>query len=261
MAAAQDTRRIRYQSFTDPEVDAPYFSRLADRLPGIAGPGFGIEARGMSPGERYLHRISELRCSVQAVRGAIAAEREGCAAYVIGHFQEPGLAEARAAVGIPVIGLGEAAMLHACTLGRRIGLVTISPVFVAYHEEQIVRYGLQQRVVAVRAVETQVADYNEAFTDPEVYRRLKDGFARQVKPMLDLGVDVIVPAGGYPMLLFGREHGFEVGGAVVLDGLPVAVLAAETAVRLRELNGTGASRTPGQALPSREALEEFLGSG
>jgi Asp/Glu/hydantoin racemase len=46
---------------------------------------------------------------------------------VIGHFHEPGLAEARSAVRIPVIG---ATMLHACALGRKIGLVTTKPVFV-----------------------------------------------------------------------------------------------------------------------------------
>lgn len=259
MAAAQGTRRIRYQSFTDPEVDSPYFSRLAIRVPELAGPGFDVEVQGMVPGDRYLHRLSEMRCSVQAVRAAIEAERDGCAAFVIGHFQEPGLSEARAAVSIPVIGLGEATMLHACTLGQRIGLVTISPVFVPFHEEQVLRYGLDRRVVSVRAVETQVADYNRAFTDPDLYRRMKEDFSRQVEPMLELGVDVIIPAGGYPMMLFGREHGFEIGGALVLDGLPVTVLAAETAIRLARLNGTGASRTPGQALPPPAAVEEFLG--
>lgn len=258
--AVQETRRIWYQSFTDPEVDAPYFSRLAERIRDVAGPGFDVVAHGISPGDRHLHPLSEMRCAVQTVRNAVRAEREGYEAFVIGHFPEPGLSEARAAVGIPVIGLGESAMLHACTLGRRIGLVTISPMFIPDHQEQIVRYGLERRVVAVRAVETQVADYNRAFTDPETYRRLKEEFSYQVEPLLELGVDVIIPSGGYPMMVFGREHGFEVGGAVVLDGLPVAVLAAETAIRLRRRNGTGASRTPGQALPPPEAVEEFLAS-
>jgi allantoin racemase len=86
---------------------------------------------------------------------------------------------------------------------------------------------------------------------------MREDFVRQVKPMLELGVDVIIPAGGYPMLLFGRERSFTIEGAVVLNGLPVAVAAAETAVRLRRLNGTGTSRRAAYALPVPEAVEEF----
>ena len=52
-----------------------------------------------------------------------------------------------------MIGLGEATMLHACTLGRKIGLVTINPVFIPYHEDQIAAPRAPARVVAVRAVE------------------------------------------------------------------------------------------------------------
>ena len=158
---------------------------------------------------------------------------------------------------IPVIGLGEATMLHACTLGRKIGLVTINPVFIPYHEDQIARHGLAERVVAVRAVEAQVEDYNRAFEDEAEYRRMRDDFVRQIEPMLELGIDVIVPAGGYPMLLFGRESSFTVEGATILNGLPVAIAAAETAVRLRRLNGTGTSRRASYALPVPQAVEEF----
>ena len=81
------------------------------------------------------HRITELRCAVEAVRNAIRAEREGYDAFVLGHFQDAGLWEARAAVRIPVVGLGESAMLHACTLGRSIGLITIDPLFLPIHAD------------------------------------------------------------------------------------------------------------------------------
>jgi allantoin racemase len=249
--------RLWYQSFTDPEVDAPYFGRLGDFVCSVAGPGFEVHPHGIQPGDRYLHPITEFRCAAQVITNALSAQEQGYAAFVIGHFQEPGLREARAAVDIPVIGLGEATMLHACTLGRRIGLVTINPVFIPYHEDQIARHGLAERVVAVRAVEAQVAEYNQAFDDRAEYSRMRDEFVRQVEPMLELGIEVILPAGGYPMLLFGREPTFTVEGATILNGLPVAVAAAETAVRLRRLNGTGTSRRASYALPSPQAVEEF----
>ncbi len=134
-------QRVWYQSFTDPNVDAPYYNRLRDYISRVTPAGATVDVRGIQPGDRYLHPLSELRCSAQAIRNALAAEKAGYDAFVIGHFQEPGLQEARASVDIPVIGLGEATMLYACSLGRKIGLVTINPIFVPYHEDQITRYG------------------------------------------------------------------------------------------------------------------------
>ncbi len=151
-------------------------------------------------------------------------------------------------------------MLHPCTLGRKVGLVTINPVFIPYHEDQIARHGLARRVVAVRAIDCQVAQFNQAFDDEDEYRRLRDDFVRQIEPMLMLGVDVVIAAGGYPMLLFAREPAFTIDGATVLNGLPVAVAAAETAIRLKRLNGTGTSRRATYALPAKEAVAEFESS-
>jgi hypothetical protein len=44
---------------------------------------------------------------------------------------------------------------------------------------------------------------------------------------------------------------------MVLNGLPVAVAAAETAVRLSRLNGTSTSRRTAYALPPGQAVTEF----
>jgi allantoin racemase len=257
VAQSQTTVRVWYQSFTDPDVDAPYFGRLREYARAVAGPGVELDVYGIQPGDRYLHPITEFRCAAQVIANALNAQREGYDAFVIGHFQEPALAEARAALKIPVIGLGEATMLHACTLGRKVGLVTINPIFIPYHEDQIARHGLAQRVVAVRAVEGQVDQFNRAFEDEREYRRMRDDFVRQIEPMLALGIDVVIPAGGYPMLLFAREASFAIEGATVLNGLPVAIAAAATAVRLARLNGTGTSRCGTFALPAAEAVDEF----
>ena len=101
---------------------------------------------GISPPDLELNRITELRCSIQVVRNAVTAQQQGYDAFVIGHFQDGGLYEARSAVDIPVLALGEASMLFACTLGGKIALVTINPIFIPMHEEQIIRYGLQYSI-------------------------------------------------------------------------------------------------------------------
>ena len=149
--------KVWYQSFVDPGRQAAYFKTLTQALAGAAGERVAFDVHGIVPPDLELHRLTEFRCARQVIRHAVEAEQQGYDAFAIGHFQDGGLYEARATVDIPVLGLGEAAMLYACTLGQKIGLVTINPVFVPMHEEQIRRYGLTSRIVAVKAIETDPA--------------------------------------------------------------------------------------------------------
>jgi Asp/Glu/hydantoin racemase len=160
-----------------------------------------------------------------------------------------------------VLGLGETTLFHACTLGRKLGLVTINPAFVPWHEEQVIRYGLQQRVVGVRAVDAKVSDFMHAFAAEEGYRVLYPKWEREVRVLLDAGADVIVPAGGLPMLLFGAQHGAAIDGAPIVNGLAVLAKAAETAIKLRRLAGLSVSRRSNYAKPPAQALSEFLDQG
>jgi allantoin racemase len=112
-------------------------------------------------------------------------------------------------------------------------------------------------VIAVQAVQTDVGQVNRALDDEREYRSLREAFVSLAEPMLGLGIDVIIPAGGYPMLLFTREQSFAICGVTVLNGLAVAVAVAETAIRLSRLNGTGTSRRTPCALPPGEAVTEF----
>jgi hypothetical protein len=121
--------RIWYQSFVDPDAQAPYMERLQARLRLVAAAEVTVNVHGIRPPDRHFHPITEFRCAGQTIHAALRAESEGYDAFVIGHFQEPGLTECRGAVDIPVIGLGEATLLHACSMGRRIGLITIDPIF------------------------------------------------------------------------------------------------------------------------------------
>lgn len=250
--------RILWQGFVDPAVHRAYVDRLVAYLNEIAAPGTTFEFRGIDPPDRYLHRLTENRCALKAVANVIEAEEEGFDAAIVGHFQDSGLWDARAAVDIPVIGLGECSMLHSCMLGSRAGLVTISPVFVRWHEEQIVRYRLGDRIIGVRAMDTSVDLYMRAFESEQDYREVRRQFVEQAAPLVAAGAEVVIPAGGLPALLLRGEREFEVDGAPVLNPTPVAAKQAEIAVELRRLNGTGTSRHSTFAKPSPEARREYL---
>jgi allantoin racemase len=250
--------RIWYQSFVHPTEQAPYIERLQAFLNEAAAPGSRFEVHGLDPPDRHFHPLTEFRCAAQAIRNALEAERAGYDAFVIGHFQEPGLLEIRGAVDMPVIGLGEASMLAGLSMGGRLGLITIDPVFIDWHERQVNAHCFDRRVAGVRAIQIDLAGFMRAFTDAASYAKVRADFIAQVRPLVAAGAEVIIPAGGLPMLLFARERPFVIDGALVLNGIAVAVKAAEMALALRHLTGAVVSRRGTYAKASAACIEEYL---
>ena len=205
-----------------------------------------------------LPQLTEFRCAAQTIRNALEAERAGYDAFVIGHFQEPGLLEIRGSVDIPVVGLGEANFLAAMSMGRRIGLVTIDPIFIDWHERQITAYGFGQRAVGVRTIQMDLPSFMRAFTDEASYTRVLADFVNQVRSLVAEGAEVIIPAGGLPMLLFSRECPFVIDRALVLNGIVAVAKAAEMALSLHRLTGSVVSRRGSYAKASAECVEEYL---
>jgi len=250
--------RIFWQSFVDASINAPYMALLSDYLNTIAAPGTTVHVEGISPPDREFGRLAELRCAIQAIDNGMAAEDGGFDAYVMGHFQDPGLYELRSALDIPVIGTGEATLLAASQLGRRLGLVTLDPVFEVMHYEQAERYGLGDRVVHVTGLGCGPRDFADAFAgDQAAHARMMEAFISCALPLVERGADVVIPAGVLPGLLIGREHGLKVGHAPVVNCAAVALKNAEMWVQLRRLNGTEPSRGPSFKRASELARKDF----
>jgi allantoin racemase len=249
--------RIWYQSFVHPVEQAPYIERLQALLNQVASSGIRFEVHGLDPPDHSFHVLTEFRCAAQTIRNALEAERAGYNAFVIGHFQEPGLLEIRGTVNIPVVGLGEANVLAALSMGGRLGLVTIDPIFVDWHERQVRAYGLDQRVAGVRAIHTDLAGFMRAFTDDKSYAEVRASFIEQVRPLIASGAEVIIPAGGMPMLLFARECPFIIDDALVLNGIVVVAKATE-ALALYRLTGSVVSRRGTYSKAPDACVEEFL---
>lgn len=255
--------RIWAQGATDQTGHRSYLARLLPHMTACLDPDFELDFNTLTPSVTTVHALSEFRVARAVVRGAITAEQQGYDAFFMNHFQDVGLYDARAAVKIPVLGLGEATLLHACTMGRKLGLIAIHPAFIPTHNEQICRYGLQQRVVGIRAMEASISDYMDAFTSPAKKSELQAVFEREARRLIDGGADVIVPTGGIPMMLFGMEPDANVNGAPIVNGVTVVIKTAEMAVKLKRLGVSVASRIPlsGFALPSAQTLDEFLRYG
>jgi len=263
MSTSKRKFRIWAQGATDQVGHKTYLAKLLPHVQACVDPEFEVEFHTTTPSVTTVHALSEFRFSREVIRGAIRAEREGYDVFFMNHFQDVGMYEARATVQIPVLGLGEATLFHACTLGRKLGLLAINPAFIPTHAEQVQRYGLQQRVAGIRAIDANIAEYMEAFASPQKKAQLEEVFVREARRLIDAGADVIVPTGGIPMMLFGDVAGANVDGAPIVNGVTVVIKAAEMAVKLRRLGMPGVSRVPqsGFALPNQKTLDEFLNQG
>lgn len=255
--------RIWAQGATDQIGHRPYLAHLLPHIQACADPEFEIVFNTTTPSVTTTHALSEFRFARAAIRGAIEAQKQGYDAFFMNHFQDAGLAEARSTVDIPVLGLGESSLLYACTLGRKLGLLAINPAFIPWHEDQVLRYGLQQRIAAIRTIDAHIKDYMEAFESEPARARMQALFEREARLLLDAGADVIVPTGGIPMMLFGATPGANVDGAPIVNGVTVVVKMTEMALKLRRIAGLGPSRRPssGYSKPPALSLEEFLNHG
>jgi Asp/Glu/hydantoin racemase len=212
----------------------------------------------MSPPIRGFGRLTELRCAVIAVDNALEAAANRYDGFVLGHFQDSGLYEARAAVELPVVGLGEASLHWAAQLGRNVARVSIDPVFSRWHLEQADAYGLSGRVTHVAGLGAVVEDFAPAFArEEEAVERLIGRLRELVEELVAAGADVVVPAGALPALLLARHGGNGFGAIPVVNCVAVALKQAEVAVKLRALTRLGASRGPSFALAPPEAVEDF----
>lgn len=256
--ATGEQMKICYQSYVDYENGADYWDVLKPHLDKVSAAGTSVDIRGITPFDSYAHPLVEFRCAREMICNAVQAEREGYDAFVVGHFQDAGLYEARSVVDIPVIGLGEATMLWACQLGQRIGIVTINPRFIPWFHHQIGKYGLKDRVTSVHSMTFEPGQILGAYGDDDKAAEVKRLFEEQGRPLVKNGIDVLIPGGGIPMLLFSNFRDHQIDGAPVLNGIPIAVKMAEMAVELKRLTGQGVSRSGDYTKAPDHIIEEFL---
>ncbi|MFE7581991.1 aspartate/glutamate racemase family protein [Streptomyces gardneri] len=116
--------------------------------------GHALPVRGVTVtrGPLMLTDPAALRAAAPEVLAAgLRAAAEGdCAALLVGAFGDPGLDALRAATGLPVAGLGEAALLEAAADGRPFGVATTTPLLADAIAERVAALGLADRYTGIR---------------------------------------------------------------------------------------------------------------
>ncbi|WP_108814148.1 aspartate/glutamate racemase family protein [Loktanella sp. Alg231-35] len=88
----------------------------------------------------------------------LAAAQQDAAGYVIACFGDPGLHALRDQTPLPVVGIQEAAVMTALTLGQRFGVIAILPGSVPRHLRSFGAMGVLDRLAGDRALGLTVAD-------------------------------------------------------------------------------------------------------
>lgn len=115
------------------------------------------------------------------------AERDGCGAGIIGCFYDGGLRELREGLTMPIVGMGEAAMLLAATLGHRFSIIVGRRKWIPKMTDNAVLLGLDRRLASFRSVEMGIP---EVVADHELFlERVLDEGRRAVE---EDGAEVIV---------------------------------------------------------------------
>lgn len=226
-------KRLLYQSFGPPS-NKPYLEALRRVVDAAASVhGVAVELGGLSRARlgQKQHPAFHLAAGSDLLDAVMEAERTGVAAAVIGNIQDPALHECRQICEIPVVGMLEASMAFATSIGRSVVLVTTSEATIPLLEDRLRQYGFASRVQSIRPMLRGLTAVSESFDVRERRAEAVNEFRAVAEPAVREGAEVVLPASGMLATLIAVEAGFSAAwdldlGAPVLNPAWLAVASA-----------------------------------
>src|SRR5262249_11348356 len=143
----------------------------------------------------------------------IAQERENHDAFVIACGGDPGLDAARYVTTRPVVGIAEAGMLLACTLGATFAFVATLRSDTVHLREGVGRYGLRDRFAGVAALELDTAELTAAAESGE--DALLSRMVEPCRRVIEDEMAEVLLLGGSVMIGLERRLSVELGVPVL----------------------------------------------
>ena len=183
------------------------------------------------------HSSLALLNNAEVVRGVVQAEREGYDVAFVRCGNDPAIAEARESVRIPVVGMTEASMHLACSLGDRFAVIGVDEKSTVLVAQNIRRFGLAARAISDRPARSPagdtwrdlIADGVAWFDDPGfVHERVVPEFETVARACIDAGAEVIVTGcalfAAFTLAGYRQVTGTEVP---VVESMAVGIKTAE----------------------------------
>ena len=208
-------------SNTSPSVT----ERVRDGCAPYVRPGTEVTYLNAEAGPQGIDSLLDVAVSgIETVR-LIARHRDAYDAFVVACGLDPLLDAARQVTDKPVVGIAEAGMLMASTLGATFSVLVTARAQSTFVREVVRHYGLERRLASVRAVEVTTAELVGGLD--QMQDRLVETARRAIEEDL---AEVIVLTGA----VFGqtaRQIAPRVG-APVLAGVVCAIQLAQDLVEL-----------------------------
>ncbi len=233
--------KLWYQSMTRVDVFGSYLDALRRLLDGLKRPDTTIDVHGITRvgglgrQQSYLDYLE----MAEVLDNVARASREGYDAFLVGHFTDSALHEARETTRMPVLGLCESTLHVACLMGASFSLVTLSEKSRAHVLANVRRYGLDLHLAEAPTLALdRPIDLDRAFADPAESTRVCDQFLVAARESTARGAEVVIAAGGVLMALLARAGIHEVRpGVPLLNGITALVKAAEMVVDMNRIMG------------------------
>ncbi|MFO1087499.1 MAG: aspartate/glutamate racemase family protein [Reyranellaceae bacterium] len=223
----------------NPNTSTGVTDRLVASAKLVASPGTELLPMTASRGVPYIATRAEAAIGAAAMLEMLAERRGEIDAAVVAAFGDPGLGGARELFDFPVVGMAEAAMLVACTLGRSFAIVSFSRSLEPWFAEIVAWHGLSGRCAAIRTLD-------------EGFKSIEDVQDEKESVLVDLALrtvtndaaDVVILAGA-PLAGLANKIRDRMPVPLV-DGIQAATVMAEGLVRLKPRKPTaGTFRRPG----------------
>jgi allantoin racemase len=190
----------------------------------VAGADTQVDAVEAAFGADIVFSHAEHAVAGHAVLDALARHAAGYDAAILAISFDSGLAAARELLPMPVLGITEAALLTACQLGRRIGVVTVGRISTPLYRDVFAQSGVAGRIAAIGTVE--LASAGEYLSPREFDKRV----AAEARRLVETEEADVVVACGAALAGISRRARAEVP-VPFIDGVGAAVRQAEALVR------------------------------
>ncbi len=191
----------------------------------VANPGTDLIAMTAPRGVPYIATRAEAAIGGAVMLEMLAEKRGTVDAAIVAAFGDPGLGGARELFDFPIVGMAEAAMLVACTLGRSFAIVSFAKALEPWFAEIVAWHGMSSRCAVIRMLDEAFGLIDDVQEEKE--QVLADLANRTVT---DHDADVVILAGA-PLAGLANKIRDRVPVPLV-DGIQAAVVMAEGLVRL-----------------------------
>jgi Asp/Glu/hydantoin racemase len=215
----------------NPNTSQDMTERMLAVARAVASVGTTIVPVTAARGVPYIASRAEAQIGGAIALEMIAEYHRDVDAVVIAAFGDPGLLGARELFDIPVVGMAEAAMLSACMLGRRFGIVTFARALGPWYEDCVAMHGLSGRCAGIRMLDAPIRAVATVQDDSEDLLVALAGRSVEADE-----ADVIILAGA-PLAGLARRVAHRIP-VPVIDQVAAAVKQAEALVALRPRKAT-----------------------